>query len=111
MTKNRKPHEDIRFSVKKLSGAGILSVLFSASSLILFPVSVFVSCQYGGQAGMQVGAMGMLALIIGLIGTALGISESHNDEVNRRVPRTGARLGTLAVLLWIGMILIGLKAL
>ena len=109
MMNRRRPHEDIRFSAKKASGAGILSVGTSLLSLLLFPAAVAMSCYNGGAAGPLVGAMGMLALLIGLIGIFLGFSERHNEEANRKIPRLGVRIGFLAVLLWIVILVIGLR--
>lgn len=110
MMGRRKPHEDIRFSAKKASGAGICSVGTSLLSILLFPAAVAMSCYDGGAGGPQIGAVGMLALIIGLIGLFTGISELHNEEANRKIPRMGIRIGAAAVLLWIVILVIGLRS-
>ena len=109
MSRRHKPHEDIRFTSRRISLMSVLSVAFSVFALVLLPAAVYVSCLYAGGAGAQVGAMGMLGLVCGIIGWSVGAGESRNDEINRSIPRTGARIGILAVILWAVIFLIGLR--
>ena len=108
MSAQKKLHEDIRFSQKKPSLIGFFSVLFSAASIVLFFADVWISFRMAGKAGTLVGALGMLALIIGLIGWVCGLSERRNDEVNQTLPKAGVRLGFLSVLIWAAVIVLGL---
>lgn len=109
MKRNKRQRDDLSFTSRKLSIAGVSSVIFSAAALLLFPAAVRISFRAGGAAGMQVGAMGILALVFSLIGLLLGAAESRNDAINRSVPRLGARIGALALLLWIVIFIIGLN--
>ena len=106
--RNSRPRDDLRFSSRKISAAGVFSVLLSLGCILLFPAAVYVSYRADGQAGSQVGAMGMLALIIGLIGLSLAAAERRNDDVSQKLPKAGLRLGAAGVLLWIIILIIGL---
>lgn len=82
-----------KFTEKKQSVKGFVSLAFDLAAVVLFVGALAKSAAAGGQADLYVGSQGVLALILGVVGLALGISGYRGTNVFLLVPKAGIIAG------------------
>jgi hypothetical protein len=97
-----------KFTDKKHSKGGLIASGLFLFSLVFMVVGVYMSFNKHGNANMTVGALGMAALIVALIGFIVGIKSFKEDEVFLLFPWIGT-IGCAVILIGMGaIVLIGL---
>lgn len=97
-----------KFSGKKHSTKGIISLIVGLISDICLVTAVRLAFQADGMLGLYAGSLGLLALVIGVIALVLGITACTDEEVYKIYPGLGVLFGVLATVSWIGIYLVGI---
>ena len=80
-----------KFSDKNQTLGGTLSLLLGIGSLVCLFYGVYLSFKAHGNAGIEVGSLGMLAFMLSTIGSIIGfLSFKENDKFY-----TLSKIGTL----------------
>lgn len=70
-----------KFTDKKQSIRGIISTVIAAAGISLFVISVMVSYENRGEAGLIIGLLGIIALFLSLLGLYEGIKSFQEEEI------------------------------
>ena len=62
-----------KFSDKSQSLGGVISTIMGLASIACLLWAIFISFKASGHAGMQVGTLGLMSLILSAIGTIIGL--------------------------------------
>ena len=95
------------FTSKKSSFKGMISVILSAFSLVLFLMVIYAVLKSGGNAGERMGAAGFMSLFFGISGAVVGIVSLAERDTFRLFPRLGTGISVLMIILWGGIIYVG----
>lgn len=81
-----------KFAKKEYARQGKISTGIAAVSLFLFFVAVLVSFSFGGQAGMYVGGLGLMIMLLSIFGLIVGI----RGFSEKKCSHTFCTIGTVA---------------
>lgn len=95
MTGTRRRTRKFKFTEKKQSVKGLLSVVFDIAAVVTILDTVIVSVAAGGEADLYIGSRGVLALILSAAGLILGVSGVREKDVFQAVPRGGTIAGLI----------------
>ena len=97
-----------KFSNKSQSLGGVLSTLTGLGSLACFSAGVYISFKKSGYAGLEVGALGLLTLMLSVIGTIIGLLSFMEDDKFYTLSWVGSLLGGIMTVLMLAVIFMGL---
>ncbi len=97
------------FTSKKTSYKGVASFIAGAISFLTFLVVISLVLKTGGNAGPRLGATGFVSLIFSAAGVIIGIVSLVEKETFRLFPRLGTGLSLFTLILWGGVIYVGIK--
>lgn len=78
---------------------GLISILVAAGTLLLLNVLFVLSYLKKGQAGMWIGLLGLLLLVVAIFGAGLGIYAIRDSEARKGRPVVGTICNLLLVAL------------
>lgn len=97
-----------KFTDKKHSKKGMVSSVLFVVSLTMMIVGIYMSYVEAGNGGVIVGVLGFLAMVLSIIGFAVGLKSFKEDNVFLHFPWFGT-VGCVFILVCIGcMMLIGI---
>lgn len=70
-----------KFTDKSQSAGGIFSTILAAAAMAIFAAAVWLSFQKKGEAGREIGLMGVLCLFLSGIGLAVGVKSFQEEEI------------------------------
>lgn len=97
-----------KFSNKSQSLGGVLSTLTGLGALACFSAGVYISFKKSGYAGLEVGALGLLTLMLSVIGTIIGLLSFKEDDKFYTLSWLGSLLGGIMTVLMLAVIFMGL---
>lgn len=97
-----------KFSNKSQTVGGVISTLVDIGSLACIVGAVYISFKKSGAAGMEVGSLGMLAIMLSIIGTVIGLLSFKEDDKFYTMSWIGSLAGGLLTIFMISVILMGL---
>lgn len=107
MGKRIKLDRKIKFTNKKHSLLGFISMLIGFIAVTLFLIAFSIAFNTKGNAGQIVGIYGGLSLLIGLLGFFLGMISLKNKDVFYTFSWIGIFINLLVWMLLICIFLIG----
>lgn len=78
---NSKNHKKYKFSDKSQSVGGIFSTLFAFGAIAACVAAVWISFQYRGEGGLEVGVLGVVAVFLSGCGLYLGVRSFREEEI------------------------------
>lgn len=108
MERVRKRKRKYKFSGKKHSIKGIISLTIGLLSDICLFVSVRLAFLGDGSLSLYAGSIGLLSMVAGIVALVMGIVSCTDEEVYKLYPGLGILCGALATLLWMGVYLVGM---
>ena len=97
-----------KFTNKKQSVRGIISSVFLVMSLGMIVYAIVLSFKEKGNAGVEVGALGMEALLVSIVGVVMGVYGFKEEDVFLKFPWIGTVGNTIVCLFLLGTILVGI---
>jgi len=95
--------------IKKPFARGSFVCLSAALlAFILCGVSLYLSVRLEGQGGLDVAAWGFSSMVSSLVSLVYGVISLAQKEKNYLFARIGMTAGSIMVLFWICMIMVGL---
>lgn len=95
-----------KFAKKEYAKKGKISACIAIASAVLFVLAVLISFGFRGQAGMYIGGLGMMAMLLSIFGFFLGLkgfSEKRCSHVLCTVGMAGNGLIMVVFLLLISL--------
>ena len=96
------------FTSNRHSKTGMMALMFGMMSLISFFLAVFFSIRNADEMVERMGGVGLLAMIFAFAGLVLGLMALSESDVFRILPRTGFAISVISLLLWSGVIFVGI---
>lgn len=97
-----------KFTNKKQSVRGIISTIYLVMALGLVIYAIVLSFNAKGNAGVEIGALGMEALLVSVAGIAMGVYGFKEEDVFLKFPWIGTVGNTMMCLFLLGTILVGI---
>jgi fluoride ion exporter CrcB/FEX len=108
MAKKKHKAYDLKFSVRNHSVPGIVAAFFALASVGTYVGCIIYSADSHGEAGLIVGAAGMIGLIVSFATFVVGCTEiMKHEEYFKLFPVSSIVLSVIGLLCWIGMIVLG----
>ncbi len=101
-------NKSYKFTDKKRSVRGIISVIYLVSALVLISYAVYISYRQKGHGGREIGALGAMALMLSAAGVGMGIYGFKEEEVFLKLPWIGTVGNTIIFLFLLGTVLVGI---
>lgn len=97
-----------KFSNKSQTLGGTISTVMGIASLGCLLYGVFVAFKKSGNAGLEVGSMGLLALMLAVIGTVIGLLSFKEDDKFYTLSKFGSMLCGIMTVFMIAVFIMGL---
>ena len=105
--KRRREDGELRLTDKKHPPLGIVSTIIAVLSFALFATVCIVSGENGGNAGLYVGVIGILCLILSIIGFILAWISLHQDDIRAVFPTIGSVINGLLTISYMLLYVLG----
>ena len=87
-----------KFSDKSQTLGGTISTVMGVAALSCLLYGVFVAFKKSGEAGLEVGSLGLMALMLSVIGTVIGLLSFKEYDKFYKIKKIGSMLcGIIAV--------------
>jgi hypothetical protein len=106
--KKSKSSYDLALEKKRFSLNGLVAVILGLLSIIFILFLIYYSAMNGAQIGIRAGGAGMICAFVALLGGILAVGERNVEDMDLRLPRLGLWLCTLAFLIWLIILIIGI---
>ena len=97
-----------KFSNKSQTLGGTISAVMGLASWVCLSYGVFVAFKKSGNAGIEVGSMGLLALMLAVIGTVIGLLSFKEDDKFYTLSKIGSMLCGILAVFMIAVFIMGL---
>lgn len=97
----------IQFTDRSHPPMGIISVILGVLALAALVALCFFSGSEGGKAGIFVGAVGMLSMIMSIIGFVMAIKCFRKEEIYMVSPTIGSVTNGILVIVYLLLLFIG----
>lgn len=97
----------IRFSDKSHPKRGIVSVILGVLAIVILLALCIVSGTKKGNAGIEIGVMGLATMILSVIGFVLAIRSSKEEDIYHVTPAVGSILNGILILLFMVLFIRG----
>ncbi|MCI6163733.1 MAG: DUF6142 family protein [Lachnospira sp.] len=97
-----------KFSDKSQTLGGTISTLMGLLSFACLAYGVYISFKAKGHAGLRVGTLGLLSLMIAAIGTAIGLMSFKEDDKFYTLSKVGSLLCGIITVFMIAVFLMGI---
>ena len=95
-----------KFSDKRQSLGGIISTIMGLLASLIY--GVYISFKAEGYAGLKVGSLGLLSLLISVIGTFIGLLSFKEDDKFYTLSKVGSMLCGILAVFMVAVFLMGL---
>lgn len=103
----RKKRNSYKFTGKKQSKKGILSLCMTAASIAAGIAMIVISVNHKGEASVYIGSAGLLSMILALAAFVIGIGSLKEENSYKIVPVTGTVLSAISLFSWISVYVLG----
>lgn len=114
MLGKRKVRQDkpkkVSYIRKPLAKHSKWSLGLCAAGLILFAGTMYITVREQGQSGMYAGALGFSSMVFSMLGLWYSVHAFMEKEKNYILARISLPVSGLLVILWLVMIIIGLRS-
>lgn len=100
MEDKRRRRRSYKFTGKKVSKRGIVSVILSASALASMGAVVWMSFGNRGNGSVYLGSMGILAMLLSVLSVVIAIMGLREEDTFKVLPATGLGMGIVSTILW-----------
>ncbi len=106
--KKEKTSYSLEFGKKKFSVNGLFALILGLIALAFLPLLIYYAAMTGDAADYTAGGAGMSSAFLAFFGAILAVGERNVADVDLRLPRAGLWICSLAVFLWLIVLLIGI---
>ena len=97
------------FSEKRHARQGITSTVLGGLSLLIFIVLVYISWWFYGEGGIYLGAAGVAGIVFAICGLVKGLMSFREKHMLYTFSKTGSILSSVALVVWIFVVLLGVS--
>lgn len=96
-----------KFSDKSQTLGGIISTLMGLGAMGVFGYGIYLSFQAQGNAGLEVGSMGLLSFMLALMGTVIGLLSFKEEDKFYTLSRIGSLLCGIFTVFMVAVLFMG----
>ncbi|MDF2800471.1 MAG: hypothetical protein K0S61_374 [Anaerocolumna sp.] len=104
----KRKKDSFKFSGRSHSVKGLISVSLAVVSLLSIVISSIISAITHGNGSMVLGAVGIIAFIVSLVGFILGIKGSLEKEIYYTAPIVGMIINGMLFLFYFVLYVVGI---
>lgn len=93
--RRRKIYTDKKHAVK-----GIIATFLAIAALIIFGILVYISFKNRGEAGMVIGSLALISILLGVVGLILGLMSFTEENNYKLFAQIGSFMNVFVLLLW-----------
>ena len=97
-----------KFAKKEYAQKGILSTILAGVTLVLFVIAAFLSFCFRGAAGVFVGGIALMAMLLSVYGFYMGMSGFSEKKCSHVFCISGAIANGVLMVIWLALFLIGI---
>ena len=98
----------LRFSYKEYTIGGVLSSALALISILVLGHSILLSFRARGEGTMQVGAYGLLSLVLSVFGLIIGLLSYKEQDKRYGISFLGTFINGIIIVMLILFILVGI---
>lgn len=96
-----------KFAKKEYAKKGIVSSILAGVTVIMFLISCFLSFCFRGAAGVFVGGIALMAMLLSVYGFCLGLSGFSEKSCSHVFCVSGAIANGVMMVIWLALFLVG----
>lgn len=97
-----------KFSDKSQTLGGTISTIMGLLAIVCLGYGIYMSFRTDGNAGLQVGSLGLLSLMLSAIGTLIGLLSFKEDNKFYTLSRVGSLMCGLLTIFMLAVFLMGI---
>lgn len=97
-----------KFSDKSQTLGGTISVVMGGFAMASLIYGVYLSFKAAGNAGLKVGSLGLLSLMLSVIGTVIGLMSFKEDDKFYTLSRIGSLFCGILTVFMVAVFLMGI---
>ncbi len=99
--------DEFKFTDRHRSKSGIAAFILGVLCLLGFPALIFVSVSVKENSPLWVGALGIVAALVGVNGVILAFFGLRHKDTYKGFPVLGMLVSLLGLCLWAGVYMLG----
>jgi len=96
-----------KFAKKQYAKNGKYSTMIAGASVLILVISVLLSFLFRGQAGVVVGGLGLMSMLLSIYGFVLGVRGYSEKKCSYRYCTVGTIANGLICILYLAMVSVG----
>lgn len=96
-----------KFSNKNQTLGGTISTALGVLALASLSYGIYISVNADGNAGLKVGTLGLLSLILSIVGTIMGLFSFREDDKFYTLSKVGSLLCGILTVFMLAVLLMG----
>lgn len=105
-----RPNRRISYIKRPMAKRSYFSILCAVVALLSFGLSLYLSIRSQGNGGLNIAAWGLTSIIFSLTALGYGITAFLEKEMNYLLAKISIAMGTVLMVFWIALIVLGVLA-
>lgn len=99
-----------KFAEKSHARGGVWALSLGGASLFLLGVAAVISAFSRGEAGIRLGAVGLVGMLLSVYGFFIGMGSFREPGASTLFPVLGSLVSGITSVLWLAVLLMGVGA-
>ena len=97
-----------KFSDKSQTLGGMISTVMGLAALVSFGYGIYIAFQAKGNAGLEVGSLGLLSFMLSVIGLVIGLLSFKEEDKFYTFSRAGSLMCGIFSLFMVAVLMMGI---
>lgn len=97
----------IQMFMKETPASSVMAIILGIISIVLFVVIGVLSCVHMGDAGIVIGILGVVAMVINLIGFYISVKSFKKDDIYYSLPMVSLGINGIMFVVYFSFYLYG----
>ena len=97
-----------KFSDKSQTLGGMISTVMGLAALVSFGYGIYIAFQAKGNAGLEVGSLGLLSFMLSVIGLVIGLVSFKEEDKLYTFSSEGALMGGIFAIFMVAVLMMGI---
>lgn len=97
-----------KFSDKSQTLGGMISTVMGLAALVSFGYGIYIAFQAKGNAGLEVGSLGLLSFMLSVIGLVIGLLSFKEEDKFYTFSRVGSLMCGIFAIFMVAVLMMGI---
>ena len=97
-----------KFSDKSQTLGGMISTAMGLAALVSFGYGIYIAFQAKGNAGLEVGSLGLLSFMLSVIGLVIGLLSFKAEDKFYTFSRAGSLMSGIFAIVMVAVLMMGI---